>query len=130
MNAQLASAVPREALLVSAGLILSAALIAGCALHPAPIGELAAARATLDIAVLAGEGGPAAGEIPLARNKIALGERWIAAGDNGPALWLVEQAQVDAELAVMKAASARARSAAAAATREFRAFNALATGTN
>ena len=131
MNAKFASTAPREVLLLSAGLILSAALIAGCAIHPAPSQELAAARSALDVAMLAGVDDPAAGEIPLARDKIALGERWIAAGDNKPARWLVEQAQVDAELAAMKAASARARRTAAAATREFRAFNALVvTGTN
>src|SRR5258708_29143486 len=41
-------------------------------------------------------------ELALAREKILLGERWIAAGDYRPAGWLVEQARVDAELAAAK----------------------------
>ena len=116
MNAKFPSTARREALLLSAGLILSASLIAGCASYPAPTEELAAARAALDEALIAGADGFPARELPLARDKIALGERWITAGDYEPARWLAEQAQVDAELAAMKAASARARKTAAALT--------------
>ena len=49
----------------------------------------------------------AAADLKLAQDKLALGKRWIAAKDYQPALWLVEQAQVDAELAQMKAISAK-----------------------
>jgi hypothetical protein len=131
MIAKFASSAPREALLLSAGLIVSASLIAGCAINPAPREELAAAHEAIDAAQVAGADDFAVRELRLARDKIALGERWIAASDNKPARWLVEQAQLDAELAALKAASARARRTAAASTLEFRAFNVLfAQGTN
>lgn len=123
MNAMFASSALQEALLTSAGLIVSASLI-GCAINPAPREELAAARVAFDEAQMAGANGFAPRELPLARDKIALGERWIAAGDYKPARWLVEQAQVDAELATLKADSARARKSAAALTEEIRLSNA------
>ena len=55
----------------SAGLILSASLIAGCASYPAPREELAVACAALDEALKAGAGDLAARELQLARDKIA-----------------------------------------------------------
>lgn len=123
MNVKPESIARQRVLSLSRGMILSAALVAGCAIDTAPMGELAEARSAVDEALRAGAGELAGKEIRLARDKIALGERWIAAGDHRPARWLVEQAQVDAELAAMKAASIRARKNAAALTEELRAFN-------
>ena len=42
-------------------------------------------------------------------DKLELTRRWIEARDYKPARWLAEQAQVDAELASMKAMGARGR---------------------
>jgi hypothetical protein len=103
---------------------LVAAALAGCAIDPAPVDALAHARVTLVDASKASSGGIAPPELALAREKIALAERWMAAGDQRPARWLVEQAQVDAELAAMKGESARAHAIAAQLTRDFRARNA------
>jgi hypothetical protein len=80
------------------------------------LGERAIAQAA---AAGAAEHAPA--ELALAQEKLALGKRWIAAHDYAPAKWLVEQAQVDAELAGMKAASAVAMQAALRDTAQFRA---------
>jgi len=112
------------------GIVIALAFATGCAADRVPELQLAAARAALGEAVSAGAPQLASREVSLAREKIALGERWIAAGDNRPALWLVEQARVDAELATMKAASFRARERAAAMTLEFRARSAVAQRTN
>lgn len=65
----------------------------------------------------------AAADLKSAQEKMALGKRLIAARDYEPARWLAEQAQVDAELAAMKTASARARREASRQTEEFRLFN-------
>jgi Domain of unknown function (DUF4398) len=48
-----------------------------------------------------------------AQEKLGLTSRWIAARDYEPARWLAEQAQVDAELAEMKASAVKAQNAAA-----------------
>jgi len=81
----------------------AAAAVCGCAsapMHDVMLGERAIAQAR---AAGAAEHAPA--ELALAQEKLALGKRWIAARDYEPARWLVEQAQVDAELAAMKASS-------------------------
>jgi hypothetical protein len=106
-------------------LIFVAGLGVGCALHPAPTEQLAISEQAIAAARLAGAG-PA--ELRLAQDKLELGRRWIAARDYEPARWLVEQAQVDAELAGLKAMSLRARAQAARETQEFRARNALLAG--
>ena len=88
-----------------------AVALAGCAsapMHDLMLGERAIAQA-----LAAGAAQHAPTELALAREKLALGKRWIAARDYEPAKWLVEQALVDAELAVMKAASANAMQVAA-----------------
>jgi uncharacterized protein DUF4398 len=85
------------------------ALVAGCAAAESPIEELRAARAAYERAVAAGAERSAPRELALAREKIRLGERWLAAEDYQPARWLVEQARVDAELAALKSAVAQAR---------------------
>ena len=92
---------------------LAVAMVAGCAISPYPAEQLAAAEAAIAGARDAGAQELAPGEWRRAQEKMELGKRWIAAKDFKPALWLVEQAQVDAELATMKAMSARAISSTA-----------------
>lgn len=88
----------------------AATLAAGCASQPLPESELAAAKASIAAASAVAP----ARDLERAQVKLALGERWIAAGDYGPARWLAEQAEVDAELAAARAASEAARSASLA----------------
>ena len=90
------------------GLALSLVLAAGCAVYPPPTEELREAYAAIARAVDAGAEQHAPRELAQAREKVALAERQIAARDYKPARWLVEQALVDAELAAVKAAAARA----------------------
>ncbi len=91
------------------GPVLCLALGAGCASHTALSEQARESHAAIARAVDAGAEEHAPRELALAREKILLGERWIAAGDYRPAGWLVEQARVDAELAAAKAAAANAR---------------------
>ena len=81
-------------------------LAVGCASGP-PADDLRESRVAVARAAEAGAARYANRELALAREKLRLGERWIAAGDYKPARWLLEQAQVDAELAAIKAAGAR-----------------------
>jgi hypothetical protein len=112
-------------------LMIAAGFAMGCTMSSAPRPELALSEAAVAMARQAGAAEAAPLELRLAEEKLRLGKRWIAAGDHKPARWLVEQAQVDAELAAMKAMSARARLAAARETEEFRAGNSkLAQRTN
>ena len=91
----------------SLALIVIPLLLAGCAIDPAPVNEIARTHAALESV---SRGSIAASyEVGLARDKVALAERWMAAGDQRPARWLVEQAQVDAELAAIRQATLRAR---------------------
>lgn len=96
------------------GLVLAAAaaLLAACQSLPAE--EVDRARAKLDGATLAGIGSPAAPELARSQRKVGLAQRWIDAGDYGPARWLAEQAEVDAELALARREAERARAALAA----------------
>jgi PBP1b-binding outer membrane lipoprotein LpoB len=103
--------------------LLAALFLAGCAANPAPTEQLARSEAAIAAALDAGAPELATAELESAQAKMKLAQRWIAAKDYKPARWLVEQAQVDAELAAMKAISAKARTASAQATAEFRAFN-------
>ena len=86
---------------------ISAALLAGCA--AAPTQQLESTQTAIGAAVDAGAAEHAAAELESALGKARLAQRWMAAGDYKPALWLVEQARVDAELAQMKAMARAAR---------------------
>lgn len=99
---------PRFVLIGAAALALG-----GCASYAAPDTELAQARATLAAATLATPAADASAEIERSRGKLALAGRWMDARDHGPARWLAEQAQVDAELALAKSAAEEAHRAAA-----------------
>jgi len=103
-----AAIVPALRLHAAPALLAAALALGGCA--SAPLEELAQARATVTAATQAGN---ASAELARATEKLALARRWVDAKDHGPARWLVEQAQVDAELALAKAAAEEARRAAA-----------------
>jgi hypothetical protein len=105
---------------IGLGCAAAALSLGGCAVSPTHemlLGERAIAQAQ---AAGADEHAPA--ELALAKEKLALGKRWIAARDYEPAKWLAEQAQVDAELAGMRASAVALR----AASREAAAFRAAA----
>jgi hypothetical protein len=103
--------------------MLAGLFLAGCAAYPMPTEQLGISETAIRTALSAGAAEHAAADLKSAQDKLALGKRWIAAKDYQPALWLVEQAQVDAELAGMKAMSIRARMVAAEMTAELRAKN-------
>ena len=77
--------------------LLCAMLCAGCATSR-PSDQLAAAS----VAIAAAQPSP---EVTRAQVKVALAQRWMDARDYGPARWLAEQAEVDAELAAARQAA-------------------------
>jgi uncharacterized protein DUF4398 len=97
--------------LSSLGLLAAGAAfgVGACALQPAYVAPLARAHAAIGAARDAGAAQLASPQYRLAGEKLALSERFIAVYDAKPARWLAEQAEVDAELARMKAISAYAR---------------------
>lgn len=88
----------------TAALLVMAGLAAGCSLQSRPTEEVSQARAAVAQAVSV-----AAPDAQSAQVKLALAQRWVDAKDYGPARWLAEQAEVDAELALAKAAGQDAR---------------------
>ena len=88
---------------VVATAVAAAALAAGCATQSPPTEQLAFSEAAFRDALRAGAADAAPAELALARRKLELTRRWMEVGDYKPARWLAEQAQVDAELASMKA---------------------------
>ena len=88
------------------GALISCAVLAwlpGCASQTVPAGDVAAADRAIARAVKSGADQWAPKDLLLAREKMALTRRLLAAGDPTPARWLAQQAQVDAELATAKA---------------------------
>jgi hypothetical protein len=97
-------------------------LAVGCAtLQSAP--NLAFSEAAVRAAKQAGAAELAPAELELATQKLALAKRWMAARDYEPASWLVEQARIDAELATLKAISAKAARKASIEVQELRTRN-------
>lgn len=95
----------------AAAVFLSAAFaLGGCA--TAPMEELAQAHATVASAAVASHG---SADFARAEAKLALGRRLVNAHAYGPARWAVEQAQVDAELALAKSVAEEALRRAAMA---------------
>lgn len=94
------------------GIGLAAAIVAGCASVPAPTEQIAVSNAAVANAV--GAGGPefAPAEMRAAQDKLSRANQAMAAKDYERARWLAEEAQVDAQLAVTKARSAKAQKAA------------------
>lgn len=84
-------------------------LAGGCAVQGPPTAQIESSQAALAEALRAGAAQAAPREVALAREKLELTNRWIEAKDFKPARWLAEQAQVDAELAAMKAMALRTR---------------------
>lgn len=83
--------------------------VAGCALNPAPRGDLADAQAALAAAANSGAWTAAPKELAQARMKLDLGKHYLTGSDYKPARWLFQQAEVDAQLAAMKSAALAAR---------------------
>jgi len=94
------------------GIGLAAVIVAGCASVPAPTEQIAVSKAAVANAV--GAGGPefAPAEMRTAQDKLDRADQAMAAKDYERARWLAEEAQVDAQLAVTKARSAKAQKAA------------------
>ena len=86
-----------------------ALIVAGCALSPAPRGDLVEAQAALAAAADSGAGTAAPEDLARARVKLDLGKRYLADNDYKPARWLFQQAEADAQLAAMKSAALAAR---------------------
>lgn len=99
---------PRAAWLAAAVLALSA-----CASAPVPTEQLAVTTAAVAHAVSAGGQELAPTEMSAARDKLVRAHLAVAAKDNGQALKLAQQAQVDAQLAESKAEATKARKAQA-----------------
>ena len=97
-------------IIVGAGLVAG---LAGCASHPAPEAELAAAEVAVDQAEEANAPAQAAGPYELARDKLERAREAMEDGDNLEARRLAEQALVDAHLAEAQARSEVARQNAA-----------------
>jgi Domain of unknown function (DUF4398) len=108
---------PLRPLLATSAAILASLTLAGCAINPVPVQQLANARTAIASATLAAPGAQAPEELGRAREKLALSQRWVDARDNKPAAWLAEQALVDAELATAKVATIQAQRAVLIARR-------------
>jgi hypothetical protein len=94
------------------GNLLIALATVGCAANP-PVEQLASSERAIAAAVAEDAEALAPRDLHLARFKLDLSRRWLAAGDHEPARWLAEQAQIDAELARLKAAAAKSGKAPA-----------------
>lgn len=94
-------------LLSTAAMLCAGGLFAGCATQPT---EAMAQARTAITEGLQGAGADAP-DLQRAQQKMVLAQRWIDAKDYGPARWLAEQAEVDADLAVARAATQDARRA-------------------
>jgi len=100
---------------------LSAALMAGCAsVVPAPTEQIAVSKAAVANAVSSGAPEFAAPDMSSAQDKLARANQAMAAEDYESARWLAEQAQVDADLAAVKARSAKAQKAVLAVQEDSR----------
>jgi hypothetical protein len=87
-----------------------AVLAAACSSGPRPDKNLAAARAAVESAEMAGAAQAAPDELSLARDKLTFARMAAKDGDMGRARRLADQALADAQLAQAKAATARSRS--------------------
>lgn len=96
------------------------ALVAGCASQPAPLEEMALARAAMNDAGSAGASEYAPIEFRAAMEKLNAAERAVGDKDYEQARLLAEQAEVDARLASAKARSEKARKAADAVQENIR----------
>jgi hypothetical protein len=102
--------------LITMGAAVIAAVAAGCASYPAPVGHLAAAQAAAQSAQDVGAESTSDGQLHLkmAQQEIALARRLLNAGDNERADFILLRARADAELASAEAEAAKAHSQAQA----------------
>jgi hypothetical protein len=96
--------------LAMAGMVALGA--ASCSSIPPPTDQMTVARASVDAANAAGAQGFAPAELRLANDKLAQAQRAVADRDYTVALGLAEEANGDAQLAIAKTQSAKARQAA------------------
>lgn len=88
------------------------ALAAGCASTPPPTVQMTVAKASVDAANAAGAQAYAPTEMRQANDKLATARRAMADQDYDLALRFSEQAHTDAQLAIAKTQSTKARAAA------------------
>lgn len=103
--------------------VLSLALtlsLAACVSPPAPQAQLAGSTWAVASAANAGGGEAAPDDMRMARDKLALAGASLSAGQYDMARWLAEQAEVDAQLAGVKARTAGASKPAPEAPRAHR----------
>lgn len=91
--------------------IVLGAGLGACASHPAPTAQLSAARTAVNSAERSGAAERAPVELNNAREKLSRAESATKDSRNQQALWLAEQAQIDAEIAGVRAQSAAAQQA-------------------
>jgi hypothetical protein len=84
-------------------------LVAACASIPPPNEQLAASRAAIESAEVAGANKTAPVELAQARDKLSAAQLAVNNRDNDVARRLAEEALVDAQLAQAKASTARSR---------------------
>jgi Domain of unknown function (DUF4398) len=99
-----------------------ALVLAACATLPPPTEQLAASRAAIQSAEVAGAGQSATSELAEAREKLSEAQAAIRDEDNARARRLAEEALVDAQLAQARASEARSRDAVAKAEETLRAL--------
>lgn len=118
MNKQNNQRSPREARCLTnrGGLWLAVAatawLVGACASTPPPTEQMAVANAAVTHAMNAGAQEAAPGDMRTARDKLERAKQAMANKENGLALNLAQQAQLDAQLAEAKAHADKARKAA------------------
>lgn len=106
------------AAIIAAGLLLAG----GCASTPPPTGEMAVSTAAVARAVSAGATDSAPVEMGIARKKLDSANAAMISKDYDTARTLAQEAQVDAQLAEVKARSTKARKAADAVREDGRAL--------
>ena len=82
--------------------------IGACASTPAPSAQLAMSKWAVDSASAAGGDNAAVADMRMARDKLSQANAAMAAKDHDTARWLAQEAEVDAQLAGVKARSAGA----------------------
>ncbi|MDT8997752.1 DUF4398 domain-containing protein [Paucibacter sp. APW11] len=102
----------RGTALSAAGLLIAAALLAGCASAPLPSSQLAVAEAAVQSANTRSTSESAGVELQIALNKLAAARTAVTAQDYDSARRYAEQAQLDALLAERRAQAVRNRRAA------------------
>lgn len=93
------------------GLACVALVVTGCAGMPAPTDQLAVSKAAVSNATSAGAPEFASSEMRMAQEKLDSANKAMVSEDHKQALWMAEQAQVDAQLATTKARAAKAQKA-------------------